>query len=159
MRRRVVMLLLLLTAAVSGGYTNEVAETPTQFTSRVERLPGNPIVVPAMLGGLDGENINGPSLIRVPPWVEGRLGEYYLYFAHHAGKYIRMAYADDLAGPWTVYGPGHPPHRRHSLQRHHGVLLRLVSARGVTRRARRSEVATNPDVLSLPGVHLRAHRQ
>ncbi len=106
MRRRVVMLLLLLTAAVSGGYTNEVAETPTQFASRVERLPGNPIVVPAMLGGLDGENINGPSLIRVPPWVEGRLGEYYLYFAHHAGKYIRMAYADDLAGPWTVYGPG-----------------------------------------------------
>jgi len=59
-----------------------------------------------MLEGRDGANINGPSLIRVPPWVEGRLGEYYLYFANHAGTYIRMAYADDLAGPWQVYAPG-----------------------------------------------------
>lgn len=56
-----------------------------------------------MLPGDDGANINGPSLIRVPSWVEGALGRYYLYFAHHSGSYIRMAYADELAGPWTIH--------------------------------------------------------
>ena len=30
-------------------------------------------------------NINGPSLVRVPEWVEDPLGKYYLYFAHHRG--------------------------------------------------------------------------
>ena len=72
----------------------------------VERLAGNPIIRPAMLPGGDGDNINGPSLIRVPAWVNNPLGKYYLYFAHHRGKYIRLAYADALAGPWTVYAPG-----------------------------------------------------
>ncbi|MEZ5768501.1 MAG: hypothetical protein R3D80_13130 [Paracoccaceae bacterium] len=50
-----------------------------------------------------GENINGPSLIVVPDWVADRLGRYYLYFAHHRGRYIRLAYADDLRGPWKVH--------------------------------------------------------
>jgi hypothetical protein len=53
-----------------------------------------------------GSNINGPSLIRVPHWASDPLGVYYLYFAHHRGDYIRLAYADRLEGPWTVYGPG-----------------------------------------------------
>jgi len=73
---------------------------------RVARLAGNPIIRPAMLPGSDGNNINGPSLIRVPPWITDRLGNYYLYFAHHEGKYIRLAYADTLAGPWKVHAPG-----------------------------------------------------
>lgn len=72
----------------------------------VERLPSNPIIVPEMLPGEDGENINGPSLIRVPTWVDGALGEYYLYFSHHIGSNIRLAYADNLAGPWTMYDGG-----------------------------------------------------
>jgi hypothetical protein len=29
-----------------------------------------------------------------------------MYFAHHRGKYIRLAYADSLGGPWTIYEPG-----------------------------------------------------
>ncbi len=53
-----------------------------------------------------GGNINGPSLIRVPDWVEQPLGRYYLYFADHKGLYIRMAFADSLTGPWTIYSPG-----------------------------------------------------
>ncbi len=53
-----------------------------------------------------GTNINGPSLIRVPGWLPNPLGKYYLYFAHHQGEYIRLAYADDLKGPWHVYTPG-----------------------------------------------------
>jgi hypothetical protein len=73
---------------------------------RVERLDGNPIIRPTMLSGTDGDNINGPSLIRAPDWLEGRLATYYLYFAHHHGTYIRLAYADKLVGPWTVYEPG-----------------------------------------------------
>ena len=72
---------------------------------RVERLPGNPIIRPHMDGRI-GDNINGPSLIRVPDWVTGRLGRYYLYFADHKGDYIRLAYADDLGGPWQTYEPG-----------------------------------------------------
>jgi len=51
-------------------------------------------------------NINGPSLIRVPDWVVEPYGRYYLYFAHHEGLSIRLAYADELTGPWTVYEPG-----------------------------------------------------
>lgn len=72
----------------------------------VERLPGNPIITPEMLPGDDGNNIDGPSLIRVPEWVPQPLGKYYLYFAHHRGRYIRLAYAQQLTGPWMVYQPG-----------------------------------------------------
>jgi hypothetical protein len=53
-----------------------------------------------------GSNIAGPSLIRVPEWVERPLGRYYLYFADHEGTYIRLAYADRLTGPWMMYEPG-----------------------------------------------------
>jgi hypothetical protein len=38
--------------------------------------------------------------------VEKPLGAYYLYFADHNGKYIRLAYADHPEGPWKVYKPG-----------------------------------------------------
>jgi hypothetical protein len=59
-----------------------------------------------MLPGDDGSNINGPSLIRAPDWLPGRLGRYYLYFAHHRGRHIRLAVADELEGPWRVHPPG-----------------------------------------------------
>jgi hypothetical protein len=72
---------------------------------RAKRFATNPIIRPDMDDRM-GHNINGPSLIRVPDWVDEPLGRYYLYFAHHQGTYIRMAYADELAGPWTVYTPG-----------------------------------------------------
>jgi hypothetical protein len=58
------------------------------------------------MDGRMGSNINGPSLVRVPGWVSNPLGRYYLYFADHRGTYIRLAYADALAGPWTAYEPG-----------------------------------------------------
>jgi hypothetical protein len=72
---------------------------------RATRLPENPIVVPASSETL-GDNINGPSLIRVPNWVDHPLGRYYLYFAHHGGKFIRLAYANQVRGPWHVFEPG-----------------------------------------------------
>ncbi len=90
-----------------GNYWEEPADS--QFSVKViSRFKENPIIKPRMPGleGKDGANINGPSLIRVPDWVENPLGRYYLYFAHHNGLYIRMAYADDLHGPWTIYKGG-----------------------------------------------------
>ena len=72
----------------------------------VRRFNNNPIIRPEMLPDDDGENINGPSLIAAPNWIEKPLGRYYLYFAHHGGQYIRLAIADELAGPWRIYKPG-----------------------------------------------------
>ena len=61
-----------------------------------------PLIVPARRAritasacSLDIDNINGPTVIRVPPWVKRPLGRYYMYFAHHMGAFIRLAYADD----------------------------------------------------------------
>jgi len=94
---------------------------------QIERFENNPMVTPDMvahtaelpdevkdletdsittdLSGLEG-NINGPSLIEVPPWVEEPLGNYYLYFANHQGRFIYLAYADSLSGPWELHAPG-----------------------------------------------------
>ena len=72
---------------------------------RIERLVDGPIIRPDMDASMGG-NIAGPSLIRVPDWVENRLGRYYLYFADHRGTYIRLAVADALTGPWTTHEPG-----------------------------------------------------
>ena len=69
------------------------------------RLLTNPIITPHMDERM-GSNINGPSLVRVPDWVANPLGRYYLYFADHNGSYIRMAYADEISGPWHMYTPG-----------------------------------------------------
>ena len=71
----------------------------------VKRFCRNPIIVPNMDARM-GDNINGPSLIRVPDWIPNPLGRYYLYFAHHTGSYIRLAYADFLEGPWSIHTPG-----------------------------------------------------
>jgi hypothetical protein len=69
------------------------------------RLSNNPIIRPHMDDRM-GDNINGPSLIRAPGWVKNPLGQYYLYFAHHDGRYIRLAYSNSLLGPWTIYRDG-----------------------------------------------------
>lgn len=74
-------------------------------TFQVRRLLDRPIIGPTLHPSI-GVNIQGPSLIRVPDWVPGRLGRYYLYFADHKGSYIRLAYADALTGPWRIHVPG-----------------------------------------------------
>ena len=72
---------------------------------RAHRLLDRAIITPDLDPSI-GANIQGPSAIRVPEWVPGRLGIYYLYFADHKGRYIRLAYADRVTGPWTVHVPG-----------------------------------------------------
>ncbi|TKB17065.1 MAG: hypothetical protein E5V75_12460 [Mesorhizobium sp.] len=65
-----------------------------------------PLITPGMLPGDDGANINGPSLVRMPDWAKGRLGAYHLYFAHHHGSYIRLAYSDAIEGSWRIHPGG-----------------------------------------------------
>jgi len=74
-------------------------------TISVRRCEANPLIDAKTSASL-GDNIDGPSVIRVPPWIQKPLGKYYMYFAHHAGLYIRLAYADSLQGPWRIYEPG-----------------------------------------------------
>ncbi|MHC4887369.1 MAG: glycoside hydrolase family protein [Planctomycetota bacterium] len=71
----------------------------------VKRSAANPLIT-AQSSPTLGTNINGPSVIRVPDWVKNPLGKYYMYFGHHKGKFIRLAYADKLEGPWTIHEPG-----------------------------------------------------
>jgi hypothetical protein len=71
----------------------------------VTRFPENPLITLDMSSTL-GDNANGPSVIHVPSWVEHPMGRYYMYFAHHKGRFIRLAYADSLHGPWKIYEPG-----------------------------------------------------
>jgi hypothetical protein len=71
----------------------------------VTRLGDAPLLTVDSSHTLAG-NVNGPSLIRVPAWIEHPLGRYYLYFANHQGKFIRLAYADAVTGPWKIYEPG-----------------------------------------------------
>lgn len=101
----VVLVVILL--AVSAG----VAQT-----YEVERLCGGPILTAEQFRAVgaaeaEGANINGPTLIRVPDWVPAAeradpCARYYLYFAHHKGSYIRLAWAAERCGPWTLYGVG-----------------------------------------------------
>ncbi len=69
------------------------------------RLLSHPIIRPYMDARMGG-NINGPSLIGVPPWLARPLGRYYLYFADHKGAYIRLAHAEAVEGPWHMHEPG-----------------------------------------------------
>ena len=69
------------------------------------RISHNPIITNESFPDLGG-NINGPSIIEIPEWVANRLARYYLYFAHHNGEYIRLAYSDFIEGPWKIYEPG-----------------------------------------------------
>ncbi|MDR0466328.1 MAG: hypothetical protein LBH94_03110 [Deltaproteobacteria bacterium] len=80
-------------------------ETYASSPWRLERFKENPIITPYLMGNAE-ENINNPSLVRVPDWVKNKLGRYYLYFSHHEGAHLRLAYADELRGPWKIHAPG-----------------------------------------------------
>ena len=101
--QRVITMGMVLGCGLSMPHAVSAQVTPASV--RVERLLDRPIITPDLDGSI-GPNIQGPSLIRVPEWAPGRLGSYYLYFADHKGHYIRLAYADDLLGPWHIHVPG-----------------------------------------------------
>ena len=140
----------------------------------IRRLPGNPIIAPGMpvMKPEIAQNINGPSLIRVPYWLPHPLGRYYLYFAHHGGDHIRLAYADTLEGPWRIHAPGtlhlteshfinhiaspdvHVDHDRRQIRMYFHGVLRPEERGGILPEiddafftTQRTRVATSPDGL------------
>src|SRR5574341_1241557 len=102
--KKPVIYALLIAAVLSFGARAVATRTTTLDGPRAVRFKQNPIIHPQL--GAIGDNINGPSLIRAPKWLPKPLGRYYLYFADHNGKYIRLAYADKLEGPWSIHEPG-----------------------------------------------------
>lgn len=86
-----------VTLTVSDGECSDSATTHVTFGPLARRI--GPVITHEMLPGTDGENLNGPSPIATPDGLR-------LYFADHAGTYIRLAFADDPVGPWQVHEPG-----------------------------------------------------
>ena len=82
-QRMIVSLAVLVATAFSVGLDAQASSNV-----RVERLLDAPIIAPGIHPSV-GENIQGPSVIKVPEWVDDPLGDYYLYFADHKGLYIR----------------------------------------------------------------------
>jgi len=129
------------------------AATALAETVNVTRLnAGKPIITRQMFeqaGALpaDGMNINGPALIKVPAWLKktGRLAHpdanYYLYFAHHQGKYIRLAWARNIEGPWHLHAVNKPEGQRGVLDL--GRKSRMELAQGL---AIQNHIAS-PDVM------------
>ena len=104
-RRRVrAVIAVILMAGTTLAATASAQQAP-RHAVKVTRLVDRPIIQQGIDASI-GENIQGPSLIRVPDWVQDPLGRYYLYFADHKGLYIRLAYADALTGPWKIHAPG-----------------------------------------------------
>ena len=112
------MLRAVVACLVVGSVSLLLAQTVKQEvmteakTASVQREPivaarasQNPLITVKSSPSL-GDNVNGPSVIRVPPWVKTPLGRYYMYFAHHYGRFIRLAYADTITGPWKIHEPG-----------------------------------------------------
>lgn len=96
-----------LAVLLAGAHGGMAADEENDMFNGVEvvRLGDGPIIHQGLHPSI-GANIQGPSLIRVPDWVADPLGKYYLYFADHKGSYIRLAYADELTGPWHIHVPG-----------------------------------------------------
>ena len=45
------------------------------------------LIIPPGITKEVGDYVQGPSLIKVPDWLDNPLGNYYLYFADHKGPY------------------------------------------------------------------------
>jgi hypothetical protein len=82
-----------------------LAGTAAAWCQQAIRFRENPLVSVAKSPTV-GDNVNGPSVIQVPGWIQHPLGRYYMYFAHHKGDHIRLAWANSLHGPWKIYEPG-----------------------------------------------------
>ena len=108
-RPATLVVMVCLAACVAGGASGQT----TAPRVRVERLLDAPIIGPELDPSI-GENIQGPSLIRVPDWIEDPLGTYYLYFADHKGHYgvSESNRYEAESGHDDRPLPGRRPHRR-----------------------------------------------
>src|SRR5439155_21453791 len=80
----------------------EAAQPARAPTVTATRLPQNPLVT-VRSSASPGDNIDGPTVIRVPSCIALPLGRDYMYFAQHMGAHIRLPYPDAIAGPWKIY--------------------------------------------------------
>jgi hypothetical protein len=104
--RRVVAALIGAAAVAAAAWPPPgAAGEPAGQPAGVVRFTGNPLITVATSPSL-GNNVNGPTVIRVPDWFERPLGRYYMYFANHMGRYVRLAYADAIGGPWRIHEDG-----------------------------------------------------
>lgn len=99
-----ILIALALVAAVAPALPRSAPQPPSGGI-RVARFATNPLVTVKSSSTLGG-NVNGPTVIRVPDWVQKPLGRYYMYFANHRDVFIRLAYADAVTGPWRIHEPG-----------------------------------------------------
>ena len=83
MRRVRAVITVILMVGATLAVTASAQQTP-RHSVKVTRLVDRPIIQQGIDASI-GENIQGPSLIRVPDWVQDPLGRYYLYFADHKG--------------------------------------------------------------------------
>tara|TARA_B100000586_G_C20082253_1_gene415944 strand:+ start:469 stop:1461 length:993 start_codon:yes stop_codon:yes gene_type:complete len=72
---------------------------------KVKKFKNGLIIHPGLSEEI-GQNIQGPSLIKTPDWISNKLAKYYLYFADHKGDHIKLAYSDNLLGPWKILNGG-----------------------------------------------------
>lgn len=47
-------------------------------------------------------NICNPCLVKVPDWCKNKLADYYLFYADHKGKFIKLAYSNNLFSKWKI---------------------------------------------------------
>jgi hypothetical protein len=99
-----ILIALALAAAAAPALSPSAQQSPSSGI-RVTRFATNPLVTVKSSPTLGG-NVNGPTVIRVPDWVQRPLGRYYMYFANHRDVFIRLAYADSVTGPWRIHEPG-----------------------------------------------------
>ncbi len=85
---RLLIVLALLVAAFPA--LPRLAQPPAAGAVRVSRFATNPLVTVKSATTL-GANVNGPTVIRVPAWVERPLGSTNV-LGNHRGDFIRLAY-------------------------------------------------------------------
>ena len=99
-------------AFVTTCFTYQTAEAQFNANDVVRMNDSNPIIFrnmfPSNRRSSQGDNINGPCMIRIPSWIPNNRransnARYYLYFGHHDGDYIRMAWSRNPDGPFTLY--------------------------------------------------------
>ena len=115
-RTKVVATLAGLAAVTAASLGSQTASAQQFDQNDFIRLNNsNPIIFrnmfPANRRATQGDNIDGPSMIRIPNFVQNRANNnarYYLYFGHHNGDYIRMAWSRDPDRGFTLFRAGSP---------------------------------------------------
>ena len=100
-----------LAAVAAGGLGGQTASAQFNANDVIRLNNSNPIITQDMFPSnrrSDGNNIDGPSMVRIPGFVPNNRransnARYYLYFAHHGGDYIRMAWSNSAFGNFNLY--------------------------------------------------------